>query len=211
MSDADRALLTALTGVSRETMQRLNIYADLLRRWNPAINLVAKATLGAVWPRHILDSAQLWRIAPERADTWADLGSGAGLPGLVIAAIAAEKRPQLRMTLVDSDTRKCAFMRTAAQAMGLSVDIRTQRLEKPPSERFAVISARALAPAPALFAMVSLWLDPEGVALLPKGAGVEQELTDASRDWHSHIVRTQSITDAAGVILSVTELRRASA
>ena len=107
-SEPAAAAFAAEFGVSRETVARLDAYAALLRRWNRRINLVAPGALDALWHRHIADSAQLFDLAPSSAGSWIDLGSGAGLPGLVVAAIAAEKRPGLGMRLVESDLRKAA-------------------------------------------------------------------------------------------------------
>ena len=111
--------------VSRETIARLETYVRLLIRWNARINLVAEATLDAVWARHIVDSAQLFPLAPADAARWIDLGSGAGLPGLPIAALAAEKAPHLRVTLVESNKRKAAFLATAARVIGTRMESRS--------------------------------------------------------------------------------------
>lgn len=209
MSSADRALFIASTAVSRETVERLDAFAELLIKWSRRINLVAPASVPHLWSRHFLDGAQLWPLLPHGASALADLGSGAGFPGLVIAAIAAERRPGLLVTLVDSDGRKCVFLREAARIMGLTIVVLNQRLELPPPQRFDIVTARALAPLPKLFALVTHWLAPSGRALLLKGADAERELTEAERHWHSVVERIPSVVDASGVILSVTELRRA--
>ena len=119
----------ARLAVSRETLDRLEALEALLKKWNPAINLVAKSTLGSAWDRHILDSAQLYTLAPPKVAHWADLGSGGGFPGLVIAALSHELDPDRRVTLVESDRRKATFLREAARQLGLSAEIRDERIE----------------------------------------------------------------------------------
>jgi 16S rRNA (guanine527-N7)-methyltransferase len=207
MARTDQAEFEAVIGVSRETLDRLDAYVDLLKRWAPVINLIALSTVPSIWRRHLLDSAQLFLLAPENATRWADLGSGGGLPGLVVAAVAAERRPALRVTLVDSDSRKVAFIREAARVMGLDVDVLHQRIETPPAERFPVVSARALAPLLRLFPLIQPWLSPDGVALLPKGERAVDELTASAHFWHSSTVVEPSLTDKRGVVLKVSELR----
>lgn len=192
--------------VSRETCERMEIHVDLLSRWNARINLVAAATLGAVWSRHIADSAQLFPLAPERARTWIDLGSGAGFPGLPIAAIAAEKRPSLRVTLVERNARKAAFLSAAAREMGLDVVVAAQRIETLPPAAHDVVSARALAPLPRLCALAYRFYAPGTVLLFPKGARLDSELTAATEDWHIRAERIGSLTDRRATILKILEL-----
>ena len=127
------AALTREFGVSRETCERLEAYIALLTRWNARINLVSPATIETVWSRHVADSAQLFDLAPASASSWIDLGSGAGFPGLVVAALAADKQPGRHVTLVESDTRKAAFLTTAAREM--DVDVTIGELDE--SNRFA--------------------------------------------------------------------------
>ena len=102
-------LHSASSNVSRETLDRLHAYADLVRRWNPRINLVAASTLSDLWERHVVDSMQVFDHADRTATTWADLGSGGGLPGIVCAILALELMPDCSFTLVESDKRKAAF------------------------------------------------------------------------------------------------------
>jgi 16S rRNA (guanine527-N7)-methyltransferase len=206
---ADRARWLARFDVAPQTAARLDALAAALVRWQAAINLVAPASLPQLWTRHIADSLQLWALAPEAARSWADLGAGAGFPGLVIAALAADRRPALSVALVESDARKCAFLAEAARVMDVEVDIQRRRIETDPPRRHDVVSARALAPLDRLCGFAATHLEEGGVALFPKGADVERELTAASRAWHYRLTRTASLTDPAGVVLTVTELRRA--
>ncbi|MCC6006276.1 MAG: class I SAM-dependent methyltransferase [Rhodobacteraceae bacterium] len=177
----------------------------MLQRWSGAINLVARPTLQDVWTRHILDSAQLWALRPARGALWADLGAGAGFPGLVIAAIAAEQAPGMAVALVESDQRKCAFLRSAAREMGLAPAIHTARAEVLPPLGADVVSARALAPLPLLWPMVRRHLAPGASALLPKGARAGAELAEALALWPLAVQKTQSWTDPNAVVLTITE------
>jgi 16S rRNA (guanine527-N7)-methyltransferase len=193
-------------GVSRETCERLGAYITVLTQWNVRINLVARGSIKTAWTRHLADSAQLFELAPENASSWIDLGSGAGLPGLPIAAIAAEKKPALHVTLVESDTRKAAFMEVAAQEMGLNVTIMPQRIETITPHSYDVVSARALAPLDRLCALAQRLSGPGTIFLFPKGARVDSELTIASADWHIRADRIASQTDPAATILRIQEL-----
>lgn len=196
-------------GVSRETCERLEIYEALLQKWNPKINLVAPSTLDALWIRHFRDSAQLWHLRPKSAKTWIDLGSGAGFPGLVIAMLAAELEPGLKVTLVESDARKATFMRTVAQSVAISVEVLTTRIESLPASRWDVISARALAPLPRLLSLVQPLFSPPTIALFPKGATAEEEIAEALAFWRFSVQKVPSRTDPRGLILKIGDLSHA--
>jgi 16S rRNA (guanine527-N7)-methyltransferase len=211
MREEGRQELLRRRSVSRETLERLDRLVGLLDHWSKAINLVARSTLLDVWRRHILDSAQLLDLSAMEARSWADLGSGGGFPGLVIAALAAEERPNLHVTLVESDARKAAFLATALREMGVAGDIRAHRIETGPGRPFDVVSARALAPLDRLLDLAAPWLAETGEALFLKGAGYRHELTAAQRRWHSVVTAVPSIVDPDGVVLKLTEVRRAAA
>ena len=132
--------------VSRETISRLEVLASQLTRWNPRINLVSRNSLADLWHRHIRDSIQLLYHGPENAAHWLDIGSGGGFPGLVIAAMVEEPRAPGKVTLVESDQRKCAFLRSVIREAGLSATVIAARIEEVPPLSATVISARALAP-----------------------------------------------------------------
>lgn len=198
----DRLVLAGLD-VSRETSHRLESLTALLLKWNPAINLVAKSTVADAWTRHILDSAQIYRLAPEVVAHWADLGSGGGFPGLVIACLAKELDPQRKMTLVESDQRKATFLRQAARQLDLSVTVLAQRIEEIPALQADVLSARALAALPQLCTFAHRHLASDGLALFPKGAQYRAELTDAGREWQFDLNVVPSETDPAAVILAM--------
>ena len=189
--------------VSRETLERLERYVALLRRWNSKINVVAPSTLDAAWERHVTDSAQIVQHAP-RGD-WIDLGSGGGFPGLV-ASIVGE-RP---VTLIEADTRKAAFLMQVVRETGAQATVRRARIEAVEATA-PVISARALAPLPALLALVEPKLAPGGTALLMKGARWRDELTAAGQGWHMEVTAHPSLTDPEAAVLAVTDLQRRTA
>jgi 16S rRNA (guanine527-N7)-methyltransferase len=195
--------LATLVPVSRETVERLEVYLDLLRRWQRTINLVAASTLADPWRRHILDSAQLMRFVPGDATRLVDLGSGAGLPGLVLAIMGM---PDVH--LIESDRRKAAFLREAARATGAKVAVHACRIEEAPPLSADIATARALAPLKDLLGHAHRFATPGTRCLFPKGRQVEAELTDAGASWTMEVERQPSLSDADGRILIITGLRR---
>lgn len=204
----EQAFLAA-RNVSRETMDRLRIYEALLRKWNPVINLVAKSTLEDIWSRHFLDSAQIYDLASPTARSWADLGSGGGFPGLIVAILAAGEGRALTVTLVESDQRKAAFLMTAARELGLHLAVRAERIESLPPLNADVLSARALAPLDQLIGHAERHLSPQGVALFPKGASHAAEMKQALEKWQFSYETVQSVTDADAVIFQIVGVSRA--
>jgi 16S rRNA (guanine527-N7)-methyltransferase len=201
-----RAEVSRRFNVSRETCERLDAYVALLTHWNRRINLVSPATVKTVWTRHIADSIQLFDLAPLAASSWLDLGAGAGLPGLPIAALAAEKVPGLHVTLVESDSRKAAFLAAAARAMQLDVTIEPHRIEVLAPRPYDIVSARALAPLGRLCALAHRFSGPGTVFLFPKGARLDSELTAAATSWHIRAERIVSRTDPEATVLRILEL-----
>jgi 16S rRNA (guanine527-N7)-methyltransferase len=189
--------------VSRETLQRLEQFVALLRRWQARINLVSDASLADVWRRHVLDSAQLLPLAEAAPGLWLDLGSGAGFPGLVVAALGRQP-----VHLVERDARKAAFLREAARICGLEVVVHARAIADLPPLAPAVISARALAPLPALLELAAGQLGSNPLLLFPKGQDVGVELTKASRYWIMHAEKLPSMTDPTGVVLRLRGLER---
>ena len=206
---SDEAEFGRATVVSRETLFRLRAYAALLEKWSPRINLVAPKSLPSLWTRHFLDSAQLLNLAPADARTWCDLGTGAGFPGLVVAALAMEKAPGLAVTLIESDRRKVQFLRTVIRESGIPATLIEGRIEGIPPQMADVVSARALAPLPKLLALAKRHVSDQGLCLFPKGAQHESELTEALEVWRFHCDRMPSATDRDAVILRISELSRA--
>ncbi|NKX45098.1 16S rRNA (guanine(527)-N(7))-methyltransferase RsmG [Roseicyclus persicicus] len=205
----DEAKAALAARVSRETLGRLEVYAALLVKWQKTINLVAPSTLPQLWSRHILDSAQLMEQVPPGATRWLDLGSGGGFPGLVCAAIAAETHPGLRVTLVESDQRKAAFLREAARQMGVTADVIARRIEDLPPTPSDIVSARALAPLVTLCAYAHPHLVPGGLCLFQKGARHAEELATARQGWHIDCTVIPSVTDAEAVLLRIEQLSHA--
>lgn len=193
----------AATGVSRETLDRLEGFAALLVKWQKAINLVAADSLADMWRRHFLDSAQLWPLAPPGARVWVDLGSGAGFPGLVLAIMGAPE-----MHLIESDGRKCAFLLEAARATDTKMTVHRCRIEAAPPLAADVVTARALAPLSRLLELAAPFLRPGTVCLFLKGQDVERELTEAAKCWNMQAERLVSRSNPAGVVLRLRECRR---
>lgn len=187
--------------VSRETLASFDRFAELIKRWNPVINLVSKASLADLVRRHFVDSLQLATIAPEGVDHWADLGSGGGFPGLIVAIYARQIGWPRRMTLVESDARKAVFLREAARDLSLSITVLNERVETAIPLAAHVISARAFAPLSALCGFAQRHLSPSGTAIFPKGAQYATEVAAARETWRFDVNIVPSRTDGNGKIL----------
>lgn len=191
--------------VSRETEQ-LSGYARLLRKWNPSVNLIAPSTLAQLETRHIADSMRVVECSKVVRGVWLDLGSGGGFPGMVIAVA----RPELQVTLLESDQRKAAFLRNAARELGIgNAKVLCQRIEVAQPLAAAHVSARALAPLPQLMAYVHRHLEPSGTAWLMKGRNWQAEVAEAQRDWKFDLKVHPSGTDADAAILEIAGINHA--
>jgi 16S rRNA (guanine527-N7)-methyltransferase len=193
--------------VSRETFDALKAYEALVQRWTPAINLVSKSTVSNVWHRHIVDSAQIFSVCPASAEKWVDLGSGGGFPGIVVAILAKELSPRLRVTLVESDLRKATFLRQAAQTLGLQATVVSKRIESLEPMSADVLSARALAPLPTLLGYAATHLAESGTAILPKGARYQDEIADARKAWSFDVDIKPSLSEAEAAILVIRNIQ----
>jgi 16S rRNA (guanine527-N7)-methyltransferase len=193
----------AFTGAEPRAVERLAAYLELLDRWQRRLNLVGRSTLADPWRRHVLDSAQLAPLLPPGTPAVVDFGSGAGFPGLVLALMS-----KARVTLVDADGRKCAFLAAAIRETGAEAMVLNRRLESLDSEIAEIVTARACAPLPALLAPTARVLRPGGFALFLKGRALEGELTAAAKNWKMHAVRIASASDPSGVVLKVEGLSR---
>jgi 16S rRNA (guanine527-N7)-methyltransferase len=191
------------TTVSRETLDRLKAYADLLVLWNKKINLVGPSTVADLWMRHMLDSAQLFTLIPPGARTLVDLGSGAGFPGLVLGIMGVPG-----ITLIESDQRKAAFLRESARVAGAPVTVLAKRIEDIAPFPADVITARALAPVADLLAWSQPFLTKSSLCIFPKGQNVEVELTEAHKRWRITTDQRPSRTDPRGTILCISEVSR---
>lgn len=193
--------------VSRETVDRLERYAQLIRKWNPTINLVSKPSLADLWDRHIVDSAQIFAHIPAESRLCLDIGSGGGLPGIVLAAISAELAPERRFTLVESDQRKATFLREAVRELGLKAEIKPVRVEALDPFGADLLTARALAPLSRLLAIAQQHLSADGFCLFPKGETYLQELEEARKAFAFECEPVQSVTDPKGAILKIHGIR----
>lgn len=207
--------------VSRETLTRLECYAELLIKWNKSINLVSRDSLRDLWRRHFLDSAQLFQYLPATFDgaepVVVDLGSGAGFPGLVLSILGLK-----RVHLIESDQRKCAFLREVARATDCKVTVHNKRIEQVEPFRADLVTARAFAPLDDLLEYAWPFLScqtclerelpdsgvfPKGQLLLLKGKNAEQELTEAGKRWSMHVERFSSRSSTEGQILRLDTLQ----
>ena len=193
----------AQLNVSRETQDRLEIYVDLLKRWQKSINLVSSATLDDVWRRHILDSGQIFRLLSDPRGQVMDIGSGAGLPGLILAIMGAGSAEKPVM-LVESDERKCAFLAVAARQCGIKVKIRNARLEHLDPIFPDTITARAMAPLERLLAWTAQQHHPGLECLFLKGERVEEEMTCLADYPGISVDTVASLTSPEGVILKLS-------
>lgn len=188
--------------VSRETFSKLQTYVDLLLTWNKKINLISKSTEPYIWKRHILDSAQLYPLIPQDCLSLTDLGSGAGFPGLVLAIMGVKG-----VRLVESDARKCAFMREASRVTGAGATILNQRAETVPPGPVDVVTARALASLPELLTLATPFIGPKTTCLFLKGQHIEAELTEAYKMWTISVDCRPSRSDPTGSVVRVREVR----
>lgn len=199
--------LERILPVSRETRERLSLYVDLVRRWQPAQNLVAPSTLGSLWSRHVADSAQLQLLAGD-VKRWIDFGSGAGFPGLVNAIFLADI-PGAMVHMVESNQRKAAFLRTVIRETGAAGRVYPGRIEtvtKDWSEPVEGVSARALAELGQLCGFAKPFVDAGARAFFHKGREYLGEIDKASHNWDLDLVKKESLVDPESVILVVSRI-----
>ena len=176
----DPASFAAATGATPEQVADLERYRELLEEWSAKMNLVGPSALAEFWPRHAFDSAQLLQHAPE-ALTWADLGAGAGFPGLVLA-ILLKGRPGARVHLVESMAKRCRFLQAVVDELGLPAQVHNSRAENL-SLAVDIVTARACAPMARLLEFARPWFRKGATGLFLKGQDVEAELAEATRYW----------------------------
>lgn len=208
MSVPGREAVLDQFGVSRESADRLDLYVSLLLAWQARINLIGPSTQDDVWTRHIADALQLLPFLPEGVTRIADLGSGAGIPGLILAIA----RP-LEAHLFESNQKKGAFLREVARQTGARAHIHTARIEAAAIAEAArlkvgAVTARALAPLPKLLDYAQPFLENGAIGYFHKGQDVDAELTDATKSWKMQVEKHPSLTDSRGVILVVKEAHR---
>jgi 16S rRNA (guanine527-N7)-methyltransferase len=193
-----------LLGVSRETAAQLGRYLELLATWNRTINLVAASTLADPWRRHVLDSGQLLRFVPPGARRLVDLGSGAGLPGLILAILGV---PEVH--LIEGDRRKAAFLRDAVGRLRLPVQVHAARIEAVAGFPADIVTARALAPLPRLLELAAPFIGVGTRCLFLEGRGAEAELTEAGERWTMRAELAPSFSAPDGRILILDGVQRA--
>lgn len=194
--------------VSRETFEKLEKYVALVEKWNPRINLVSKNSIDDIWTRHIADSAQVYQYGNVDGH-WVDLGSGGGFPGVVIAILASSEPKAPKITLVESDQRKCAFLRAAARETDVNISVISERIEKIPSLQANTLSARALASLDGLLEYANIHLCADGKAIFPKGANFQKEIQEARKNWNFDLEEFPSSSDTDAVILRVGAISNA--
>ncbi len=197
-----------LADVSRETLEKFQIYLQLLKKWQSSQNLVGAATLADPWRRHFLDSAQvLLRLREEgqagAAQSWLDLGSGAGFPGLVVALMGAGE-----VHLTESNGKKCAFLRQVIRSTGASATVHQGRIGNLGPLRVDVITSRGLASISEILTLGEKFCDGDTEYWLLKGAAAQRELTEARKYWKLDWRLFQSVTDDSGAVLRLRECKR---
>lgn len=191
-----------IRNVSRETEQLLERYVALLQKWNRAINLIGKSTEREIWDRHIADSLQLMPLIPKTVKTAADFGSGAGLPGMVLAIA----RPEIHFSLVEQDQRKAAFLQEVVGQLGLTnVRVLATDINRT-DETFDLITARALAPLSELCALAYPRLARGAICLFPKGRNFANEIETARERWNGNFQIIHSTTQKDASVISISEL-----
>jgi 16S rRNA (guanine527-N7)-methyltransferase len=188
--------------VSHETIERLDRYAALVAEWNQKFNLIAESTLPHIWTRHFLDSAQLMLLIPKDARNLADMGSGAGFPGLVLSIMGM---PDVH--LIESIGKKAEFLRTVIRELNLDAQVHQERIENMHGLRVDVVTARALKPLPELLALAKHLVKKDSTALFLKGQSLEDELTESARSWKFGCKKVPSISDRSGVVLIVRNIQ----
>jgi 16S rRNA (guanine527-N7)-methyltransferase len=191
----------AACNVSRETFERLEAYVSLLREESARQNLVSASTLQNLWGRHIIDSAQLIRFEPEAGSSWADIGSGAGLPGIVIACLV--KGP---VTLIEPRRLRADFLHRVSESLGLNTQVVLGKAERAEGE-YDVITARAVARLTDLLRISAHLSTKNTVWVLPKGRNSAAELAEAQQSWQGMFHVEQSVTDAESKIVVATGVR----
>ena len=189
--------------VSRETIDNLNVYVDILKKWNTTINLVSKGSIKDVWKRHILDSAQLFKFVTHDIKKWLDIGSGAGFPGLVIAILAKGRFPNLQVTLIDSDKRKCVFLNEVVRKLDLNVKTVPKRIEDCPPHDADVISARALTQLENLLSYFNFHGSFKCKGLFLKGKKTKNEIEAVKNTDMLQMKLSASEVDKTGYIIEV--------
>lgn len=199
---SEREAFSDLVPVSRETLAKLDRYAELLTEWNQKFNLVADSTLPHIWNRHFLDSAQLRRFIPETAKSIADIGAGAGFPGLVLAIIGAPK-----VYLIESVGKKAKFLQEVVDELKVDAVVRNERAEAIKDLKADVITARACASLNDLLNFSKSLTHKDTLFLFPKGQRLDAELTESAKYWTFTKQKIQSLSDNSGSVLILKDVK----
>ncbi len=184
-------------------MEKLKRYVALLAQWQDKMNLVGQSTMADVWRRHVLDSAQLVPLIEKTEGAIADIGSGAGFPGLVVSIMTNR-----RVFLIESVSKKCAFLMEAARETKAPATMVNRRVENVTDLKFLVVMARAVAPLASLIELSLTILEPAGSCFFLKGQGVSGELTEALKRWNMNVTRIPSVTDPSGTVLKLEGIKK---
>jgi len=195
--------------VSRETINKLTEYSALAEKWSKKINIVSKNDLSRIWERHICDSLQIWQpeIIPRNA-RWLDVGSGGGFPIVVIAILASQQDANLTLSCVESDKRKCAFLRHVVQTLNLRLNVMSERVEHLTPQKADVLSARAFSALPDLFRLTERHFTTDTVFLLQKGETWQEEIEIALKAWQFTYDSRRSKTNAKAALLEIRNVQR---
>lgn len=196
-------------GVSRETFTRLKAYEASLHEWQNKFNLVSNASLSQAWERHFLDSAQLFSLIPEKAETLVDFGSGAGFPGLVLAIMAAEKTPYLKLRLIESIKKKTLYLNEVVKLTGINnVEVINDRIENIKTKTVDVITSRAMCALTELLKYTQKFAGPKTVCIFPKGKKFPEEISEAQKEWSFIYQAVPSEQSNEGAILVITDIKK---
>ncbi len=206
MNQDEKTFLDACP-VTHETIHRLTAYQKILFSWNEKMNLVAESTLPHIWTRHFLDSAQLMRHVPDTAKTLADMGAGAGFPGLVLAIMAKEKNTPICVHAIESTGKKATFLQAVVDELKLNVVVRRERVEDIKNLKADIVTARALKALPETLKYANRLIHKDSICLFLKGKSLSEELTQAKKYWTFSSKTHQSQSDDSGNILVIRNLQ----
>ena len=195
-------------GVSRETFADLERYVSLLKVWTKKINLISKSTVPDVWSRHVMDSVQVYNAIDTTGDLWLDIGSGGGLPGLVVAILLKHDNHETKTVMIESDVRKATFLRTVVRELELNASVVTSRVETTEPVKASIISARALGPLVDLLGYADRHLDCDGLGIFSKGQSWQKEVDEAREMWRFDLDVIDSMTDPKAAILKIGGISR---
>ena len=202
----DNSFLVKKIGVSRETCENMHFYYSFLFHWNQKINLVSRKSIDSSWPRHFLDSAQLWFSLPKGVKSWLDFGSGAGFPGLVISIIAKELKPDLRVILVEKNQKKGIFLEQVVKKLSLNAKVICSRIEEIEPQKVDVISARAVGRLKSLIEVAYMHKNDRTISFFPKGKKYKGELEESSQDWIFEVRQITNLFEKDSPILEIRNI-----